>query len=312
MSALAVERQRFVGPKLARTLPITTPIAIIEPELAGIRLVADEELDTSALEREFPTIRIERVEASGDGALAIDDFAWRGAFDFGRFDDAVELARPLGVIAVRGCDSVGVACEVLARYQRFIARRNSASAGRVFDDVLTAHASLYDLSKPLVRADLDHALDTMQWMLRLDSNATLPAQIAALFHDIERLEKDVQEKMEHRAPEHRAANGSKEQTSNARDRMRALLEGVGLDSNEIAHVEGILAGSEQYAHEIGILDEADALSFLSLESSRYTDHFGLAQTRRKVAHTIGRLRANAREKLAMIRLRPDIERLLRA
>jgi hypothetical protein len=311
MSALAVERQRFVGPMLARTILPSSPAAILEAELLAVRLVADEELDTTTLEHEFPTVKVERVEALRDGELAIDDFAWRGSFDFGRFDDAIEQVRRLGVVAVRGSDSPGVACEVLARYQRFVARRNSASAVRAFDGVLTAHASLYDLSNPLVKTDLDHALDTVQWILRLDPNASLAAQVAALFHDIERLEKDAQEKLEHRAPDHRAAPKDP-RTSEARDRTRAVLDEVGLDQEDVAHVEAILSGSEEHAREIGLLDEADALSFLSLESSRYADHFGLAQTRRKVAHTIGRLSPHAREKLAITRLRPDIERLLHA
>ena len=137
----------------------------VAPELSRLRLVADadEELETSTIEREFPTVAIERAESCEKGDLVIDDFAWRGAFDFRRFDEAIEHARPLERITVRGSDAAGVACEVMARYQRLVARRNAASSTPLFDAVLEAHASLLGP----VRSDLEHAIDTWQWMLRL-------------------------------------------------------------------------------------------------------------------------------------------------
>lgn len=312
MSAVAAERQLSVGPRLARAAVSLAP-TILEPELSRLHLVAEEELDTSTLRREFPTLAVECVERGAEGGRVIDDFAWRGSFEFGRFDEAMESGRPIGTLVVRGGDSAGVACEVLARYQRFIARRNAASEGRVFDALLVAHASLYDVSRPLVRAEFSHSLDTLQWLLRLEPDASLPAQIAALFHDIERLDKDAQEKLEHRAPDHRASSNTQEPgATDARVRLRTLLEEAGVEDEAAGHAEEILSGSEQHAREVSILDEADALSFLSLESARYADHFGLAQTRRKVTHTVGRLSLRGRDKLSLIRLRPDVERLLRA
>ena len=43
-----------------------------------------------------------------------------------------------------------------------------------------------------------------------------------------------------------------------------------------------------------VLDDADALSFLSLMSPRYADYFGLAQTRRKVTFTLGKSTGKAK------------------
>jgi hypothetical protein len=305
MTAFAVEQRRFAEPRLARAHLRSVTSAILSPQILRLELIAKEELDTSTLEQEFPTIRVSRVEAP-TGQVTFDDFAWRGSFDFSRFDEIIEQRRPVGTIGVRGDDSAGVACEMLTRYQRFIVRRNEASSTVVFDDVLTLHAALYDSE---LEVELAHALDAWQWTLRLDPDASLAVQVAALFHDLERLDKDAQERMEHRAPERGRDMGPR---SPAWRRMASLLEEAGLSAGAIAHVEEILAGAEPRAHDMSILDEADALSFLSLESSRYADHFGLAQTRRKVTHTIGRLGPRAREKLALVRLRPDIDRLLRA
>lgn len=323
MSTPAVEQSPQVTPprgyRGGARPPAATPSPIVEPELTGVRLASEEELDTTILAREFPTIGIfvTPEDVARAGGLVIDDFAWRGAFEFARFDDGIGAGRPLGVITVRGDDSAGVACEVLARYQRFVARRNDASFGRTFDEVLRRHAALYDMTSPLVQAELDHALDTWQWLLRLDPAATLGAQLAALFHDVERLDKDAQEKLEHRAPEHGVAAKDGKATSrgdrSVRDQVLSIFVDAGVRADDVALAGAILDGQEHRAHEVAVLDEADALSFLSLESSRYADHFGLAQTRRKVAHTVGRLGSSrAREKLALIRLRPDIDRLLRA
>lgn len=290
---------------VARTFSTTAIRKVSLPvrEKLEVRLVADEELDTSVLEREFPTVRVELVEKAKSGDLLVDDFAWRGAFDFCRFDEAFELTRPLANIAVRGYDAVGVASEVLARYQRYVGRRNAASATPLFDAVLEAHAALHSAS---AKMDLEHSLDTWQWTLRLDEDASLAVQMAALFHDVDRLESEPHERIEHRARE-RAVDPTK-----LGERIHAILSSLGVDAADAASVNEILARSEGPLREseIVLLDDADALSFLSLYSCRYADHFGLAQTRRKALHTIARLTPRAKEKLAMVRLRPDVDRLV--
>jgi hypothetical protein len=296
----------------------------MEQEILSIRLVADDELDTSIVEKEFPTVRVERAqpraaqrsgastggagegESCRPGELVVDDFAWRGSFDVGTFDEAVEHARPVGIVSIRGGDAAGVACEVLARYQRLVARRNDASSTPLFDRVLQVHAAAYDVTNPHVESELAHALDTWQWMLRLEPNASLAAQLAAIFHDVDRLESDPQERIEHRVLD-------PARLTKAGARAFAMLCEAGVPDAVAARARSIMCTVEDRASDPDavLLDDADALSFLSLNSSRYADHFGLAQTRRKVAFTVGRLGPRARAKLALVRIRPDVERLLR-
>jgi hypothetical protein len=282
--------------------------ALVEPQIRQLRLVADaeEDLDTSTIQREFPTIIVERTERCQKSEdLVVDDFAWRGAFDFRRFDEVVEQTRPLQTIAVRGTDAAGVAVEVLARYQRLIMRKNRASSSPLFDAVLDAHASLYDVSQSLVRADLEHALDTWQWLLRIEPNIGLAPQVAALFHDIDRLECEPQERIEHRA--HRVDDA---QAKRGGERVFAILRSLGVDESDAARVRALVNGRAHEDADAALLEDADALSFLSLMSPRYADYFGLAQTRRKVTFTLGRLGPVAREKVALLRLRPDVDRLV--
>ncbi len=278
------------------------------PEIVRVSLVADadEELDTSTLTREFPTITVERAERCGADELIIDDFAWRGAFDFRRFDEAVDNARPLSHVAVRGSDAVGVAIEVMARYQRLVVRRNEASSTPLFDAILEAHAALFDPSSPLLRADLEHALDTWQWMLRIAPNIGLAPQIAALFHDIDRLDGEPHERIEHRA--HRVLDDP--QAKRGGERALAILRSVGVEEGDAARASDLVAGRVCSEPDALVLDDADALSFLSLMSPPYADYFGLAQTRRKVSFTLGRLGPVARDKVSLFRLRPDVDRLL--
>jgi hypothetical protein len=63
--------------------------------------------------------------------------------------------------------------------------------------------------------------------------------------------------------------------------------------------------------ELLLLNDADALSFFSLNSSGFLDYYGPAHTARKVLYTLDRMRPSARRRLrAGIRLRREIEALV--
>lgn len=280
-------------------------------ELVRLRLVGDDDIDTNVIEREFPTVRVERASTCGSSDIVVDDYVWRGAFDLRTLDERLERAGPVVGISVRGHDAARIACEVMTRYQRFLSRRNHASSTALFDEVLRAHAGIHDVSLPLVKADLDHAVDTWQWMLRLQPEAGLAAQLAALFHDIERLESEPRERIEHRAPDYQTFKDAHAQKG--AERAFEILTAVGVSAEDAERVRELVWRHERRAGdaEVLLMNDADALSFFSLNSPGYIDYFGLAQTRRKVAYTLQRLGPRAREKLDLIRLRPDIERLLR-
>src|SRR4051812_17740726 len=111
-------------------------------ELVRLRLVAEGDIDTSLLGREFPTITIERAAVCGASDIVVDDYVWHGAFALRSLDDTVERAGPTLAISVRGHAPAAIACEVMTRYQRFLGRRTRASATPLFDQVLRAHAGL--------------------------------------------------------------------------------------------------------------------------------------------------------------------------
>ena len=268
-----------------------------------VAVVAEEPLETELLSHEFPTVEIRQVESTGPGDTVIDDFAWRGAFDLARFDEAIDsAAAPPPPVAIRGDDAAGVACEVLTRYQRLVGRRNAASTTRLFDGVLHALAPL-ETTPPYLKGDVDHMLDTWQWVLRLDGAASLRTQLAALLHEVDRLGADPRERLEHRA-----RVDTKERSSF--ERALQMLRVAGVSHEDAQGVRDILSGHADHERDALLIDDADALSFLSLSSARYADHFGLAQTRRKVAFTASRLGDVARRKLPLVRLRPDVARLL--
>lgn len=278
-----------------------------------VRLVGEEEDGPlRSLEREFPSVSIERGSVAI--GVVVDDYVWRGAFDLGSLDEKVERSCPQGSVTVRGRDVVRIAGEVLSRYQRFVHRRNEASKDSAFDEALKLHEGLFDMSADLGRSELAHALDTWQWTLRLHPEASRAIQLSALFHDVARLfdcdPRDTRERLEHRAP---VPSGPKDsRPGKGVDRARSWLTGVGLPVDEADHVQGILDGDPRRGSESDfmLLNDADALSFLSLGSAAYVDYFGVAQTRRKVAYTLARLGPHAKKKLDTIRLRPDVERLL--
>ena len=80
-------------------------------------------------------------------------------------DDLASSAFTLRIADDRG-ERAQFPIEVLNRCQRLIDRRNQQSQSSQFERVLRSHRALHDLSRPLVRADYRHALDTWQWTTR--------------------------------------------------------------------------------------------------------------------------------------------------
>lgn len=257
--------------------------------------------------REFPTVGLGLGEMESSPCLSLTAEEWESpCFPFYELDDRLDRLDPdlIHIAAERG-RLPGMALEVLTRCQRLIGRRNPASSVPLFDRVLEQHRALHDLDKPLVRADLNHALDVWQWTLRLDSEASLAVQLAALFHDIERLVSEADARVEHRTDDYQGFKD--EHARRGAELADGFLASAGVDPDTRAEVARLVAGHE---HGAALLNDADALSFFSLNSPGYVDYFGAEAARRKVAWTLARLRPEARRRLSGIRLRPDVAEML--
>jgi hypothetical protein len=199
---------------------------------------------------------------------------------------------------------------LLTRCQRLMNRRNDASGDGLFDRALAEHRSAHDLAKPLVRADYDHALDTWQWVLRLAPEAGLAVQLAALFHDVERLLSEADARSEHRAADYQAFKD--EHAARGAKWAETLLARAGVDAATRRRAARLIAVHERPPEAaemaaVALLNDADALSFFSLNSVGYLDYYGPEQTRKKVAYTLRRLRPAARRHLAGMRLPSRVE-----
>jgi hypothetical protein len=200
--------------------------------------------------------------------------------------------------------------QVTTRYQRLFLRRNSVSEVPAFAEALACFCALHDRSKPLVRADFEHGLDVWQWLLRIHPDASLALQIAALFHDIERLETEADARIEQHAPDYVAFKVAHAQRGSAR--LRKLLAARGIDESVVARASQLVATHERPGSDADLcsLNDADALSFFSLNCAGFLNYFGLEHTRKKVDYTLHRMRPGARSWLSRIRLPAVIERLL--
>jgi hypothetical protein len=299
--------------------------------LAGLRIVVCRTATVSAprtastyagraLAREFPTVAV-GVDLSDDpneaSAAAIDVRRWNDRRQpFEPFEAIVESIAhgTSGTLSVHTDESLHAAeraaVEMLTRWQWLIDRRNGASSTPEFDSVLERLGRLHAADKPLVRADYLHALDTWQWTLRLDPAAGAALQMAALLHDIERLESEADARVEHRAPDY-----VRFKTRHAHRGARMaydVLESCGVESAVRDQTTLLVRDHESPGDDPdrALLNDADALSFFSRNSAGYADYFGPAQTRRKIAYTLGRMRGAARERLTTVRLRDDVGRLL--
>lgn len=253
-----------------------------------------------------PGIAIELDGPRLDGFRAAD-------FDAHQEDCACEALAGQGAFGLRiaghGVD-VTAAFAALTRYQRFLDRRNPDSAGPAFDRVLACHRALHDCRKPLVRADLAHALDTWQWLLRLDPGASLAVQVAALFHDIERLASEADTRVEQHARDYRAFKY--EHARRGAAMTRAALAATDLDQAVIDRASELVAEHERPGDQAErlLLNEADALSFFSLNSAGFLRYYGVEHTRQKVAYTLARLRVSARLRLGQIQYHPVVADML--
>jgi hypothetical protein len=285
----------------------------------GARSGSDVEI-VASLGRALPAVPLGLArEESGSGLprVALSIAEWRRSeANLWAFDERVDRAAQGGVFELciatdGGADGASAAAEMLTRYQRFGRRTNEASASALFARTLAMHRDLFDLGKPLVKADYDHAIDTWQWLLRLDPRAGAAVQLAALFHDIERLVSEADERVEHRAADYQAF---KDAHARAGARMtRATLGRIGWDEGTSARAGALIEKHERPGGDpdLALLNDADALSFFSLNSLGYLNYYGPEQTARKVAYTLGRMRPCARERLRPVRYHPEVDRLLR-
>jgi Domain of unknown function (DUF4202) len=263
----------------------------------------------AAIAREFPSIYVGFGKEVPEGPRLHASEWETPQFDWWQFDSALDDCNDapfvLHLIDDRG-RGPAFPIEVLNRSQRLIARRNDHSQTRLFERAFSAHRLEHDLSKPLVRADYRHALDVWQWTLRVDPAASLPLQLAALFHDIERLVSEPDRRIEHHAADYQQFKND-----HAREGGRlaaSTLEKIGAPPHVVREVAALIAGHEEGTGSV--LSDADALSFFSLNSGGYADYFGPAQTRVKIAWTWKRMRPAARGRMETIRLRPDVATML--
>jgi hypothetical protein len=205
-------------------------------------------------------------------------------------------------------DLLETALQVVTRYQRHLDGRNLHSATPLFQAILARHRSLYDLSKPPVAAGYDHARDTWRWVLRLQPEASAAVQVAALFHDVERLARDREVRVE----PGRNAGRDAPAAAGARLAAEAITE-AGAGPDLVERVAALVATHERPGEdpEKALLNEAAALSFFSLNAPGFAHDFGSEHTARKVAYTLARLGPRGMRALAGVRHRADIAALIR-
>lgn len=235
--------------------------------LARARLVAtDGEVPSPAsldlLARELPSVRVELTDFCGVCDAIVDADVWSAATDLDELDAIVEDS-PSDALSIRGTgEQLGiVTAQVFGRYQRFLDRRNAFSSSRSFDAILRGHRGAYG-------ADItgcERALDRWQWLLRIAPNASVAAQIAALFR-------------------------------NAGSHIERITHAAG-------YADAIAVRAMRLAHDNDPeVEDAEGLSFLSLESA--------ISTRRDVTAIAAALRPQARAKLPLVHLTPQVRHWL--
>jgi hypothetical protein len=292
--------------------------------ILGVGLVAPERTLSNVvsfacrtqLQREFPHLAWITAGTLVPGAVLVDERAWRDPMsDLYDWDSKLlALQSQRGWVLVLPASDprkgVEVLLQVLTRYQRLAPRLNAASRDEAFLSALALHRTLHDLNKPLVRADYEHALDVWQWVLRLDAAAGRALQLAALFHDIERISSEPDQRIEQHAADYQAFKTAHAEVG---ARLAAVTaRAAGVDEADCSRMQQLIAEHEQPAQgsrapEAALLGDADALSFFSLNSRGFSDYYGPEHTRRKVEYTLGRMTQRALGYLNQMKLALDVQ-----
>lgn len=249
--------------------------------------------------------------------LEVEAGPWaRGEVDLPAFDDRIDDLAAAGPFAVviqgEPSETSGVAEEVGIRCRRWRMERNGALPGEELTRLLLRHRDLHASGLPLVRADYRHALDVWQWILHLEPEASGAVQLAALFHDIERISSEPEVRTEQAVAdydEYKVRHAAR----SARITEEVLGE-EGCDPVLRQRTAELIAGHDQPGHADGsdaaLLEDADALSYFCLNSSGYLSYYGEQQARRKIAWTYARLSGKGRGRLARLPLPPAVAALL--
>ncbi|MDC0710776.1 hypothetical protein POL68_20030 [Stigmatella sp. ncwal1] len=211
----------------------------------------------------FPAVAVQTL-ASGEGAqvLRLEVEEWRApGFDPCTWDPRVFTAAgterlALHLVGTEDEELARSALEILTRYQGLVGQRNADSSSSLFDHLLDRHRGQYALSEASARARYQHALDTWQWVVWLEPQADLATQLAALFHDL-------------------AEPAAPHPHGHTLERIHALLAEAEVDAATCERVLELLSprGPSTLPGRRALLEKADALSFLSLNSDGFRQHF---------------------------------------
>ncbi|HVY62811.1 MAG TPA: hypothetical protein VHF22_14235, partial [Planctomycetota bacterium] len=181
-------------------------------------------------------------------------------------------------------DAIPAVEEILTRAQRHFDRRNRASDNAQFTAILRRHRGLHDRSRPLARAEHEHALDVWQWVLRLEPEASFEVQVAALFHSAGAM----------------LAEGT--------------LFDLGIEGHARARVAALLGAKDEICNpdpEAALLADAEALSYFSFAADAFIDYHGVERGRVKARQALARLSGPGRTRIARLRLRRDVAAVTR-
>ncbi len=234
---------------------------------AGLALLRDE----------FPSVQIHVADEvlSIPSQLSMRDWALApgpDVFDPVLFGPRCEGPPRLHLLGVPTPRTAVWAMEILTRAQPVIQRTNAASRTELFGRVLFERRLHADLDSPDGRAAHLEGLDAWQWLLRMQPEASLPSQLAALL----------------------GAGG-------VADPERALAH-LELPAPELMQAAGLLATHPARSTALG---DAWSLAFLAHRTSRLFD-LDADAGRRALAETLRHLGRAGRLRLPLVRLRADV------
>jgi hypothetical protein len=146
------------------------------------------------------------------------------------------------------------------------------------------------------KKDRTHSLLTREWVLKLDKNASVALQIAALAHDIDRTIEERRVKTDEAKNPEEYEKLKEQHAKVSADIICEELEKVGVNKKTIERVRYLVEHHEVGGdEEANILRDADSLTFFSFDIFPYFEDRGYQKTKYKIIFTYSRMSDKAKE-----------------
>ncbi|MBT4174598.1 DUF4202 family protein [archaeon] len=155
--------------------------------------------------------------------------------------------------------------------------------------------------------DSEHSIICLKWLLKINSNATEEAQIAALAHDIDRA---VDPRVLWKEGKETYAEYKQRHAARSSELIGNIMKKHGYSEESINKVKKMVKNHEVGGdEETDQLRDADSITYFELNVFSYLEERGFEKTKNKIKFMYERASNRARELIKELDLSPEVDKV---